>query len=247
MSKAMLASALLLVCSLAHAGISEHLDRALQWSGNQLNRWGDEDREKARNQARSAPRGAEPQVLIRRSGVDEFGDPRFANGFTIAGQTLKSGDTLQRALDVLGPSSRKGYNGTQIWDALGITVQSEWPHIHDFNPADKREDQPITWVYLHLNASGSAVLDAGDTPAKLFSGYLELDQVGIDSKTTLKDIRTLADREGLRGAHAYLYCSQGRTDCYIGEVPGKPGIEVKVYVNDMSDAQSTLHGLMINF
>jgi hypothetical protein len=247
MSKAMIASALLLICTLAHAGISEQLDRALQWSGNLLNRWGDEDREKARSQARSAPRGTEPQVLIHRSGVDEFGDPRFANGFTFAGQTLKPGDTLQRALDVLGPNSRKGYNGTRVWDALGITVQSEWPHVHEFNPTDKHEDQPITWVYLHLNNSGPAVLDARDTPAMPFTGYLELDQAGIDDKTTLKDIRALADREGLQGAHAYLYCSQGQADCYVGEVPGKPGVEVQLYVNDIGDTQSTLHGVMLNF
>lgn len=247
MSKALTSLALLLVCTLAHGGISERIDQAMQWTGDRLNRWGDEDRAQARGQARSAPRGAQPQVLIQRSGVDEFGDPRFANGFTFAGHVLKPGHSLQRAIDVLGPDSRQGLNGTRIWDSLGITVQSQWPHVHDFNPADKVEDQPITWVYLHLNNTGPAVLDIRDSPARPFPGYLELDQVGIDAMTTLKDIRTLADRTGLQGAHAYVYCSHGQTDCYVGEVPGKPGLEVELYVNEMGNAQSTLHGVMLNF
>lgn len=240
MSMRMITLTLLLTSTLAQAGV-------LQWSGDLLNRWGDQDREKARAQARSAPHGAQPEVRIRRSDVDEFGDPRFANGFTFAGQALKPGDALRRAIEVLGPGQRKGYNGTHIWDALGISVQAEWPHNHAFNPLDKTEDQPITWVYLHLNDSGPAVLDASDAPQQVFRGYLELDQVGIDNRTTLQDIRTLADREGLQGSHGYIYCNQGRADCYIGEVPGKPGIEVELYMNEIGNAQSTLHGLMLNF
>lgn len=178
--------------------LTERWQHAQQWSDEYLNRWGDEDRRKAIANARAVHKGAQPELIIRRSGVNEYGDPQFANGLSFNGHTVKPGDSLKKARAVFGQQP-------------GISVTADWPHNRPFNPADNAEDAPITAIHIRLNAPPNQ-------PEPTFNGYLELDSAGIDANTRVQDIRTLASRDGLRGAEHYIYCSHEHAYCYVGQV-----------------------------
>ncbi|MDD1969304.1 hypothetical protein NPS29_28595 [Pseudomonas putida] len=209
--------------------LNEKLDR-------KLNEWGDIDRAEAVKHARIVPRGAQPEIIIRRSGVNKYGDPVFAGGFSFNGKFFTPGDTLRKAIEIFGPEYHKTVDGDHEWRKLGIQVNSSWPGNKAFDPMGQEEDERIDAIYIRLN------IEAGfpNIPQYLFSGHLELDEVGIDAKTTIRDIRALASRDGLEGAHGYVYCIRGRAVCEVGRPPAYGGIKVRFTIDEEDGADSRI-------
>ncbi len=215
--------------------LSQALDR-------QLDEWGEADRAEAKKTARSAPRGAQPEIIIRRTGLNKHGQPEFRDGFTFNGKRLNRGDTLGKAMEVLGPEHRKNAEGDYEWPELGIKVRSSWPSNVPYYP-ERKLDEPIVYVFIQINK----VKEDTRPALKEFPVYLELDNVGVDARTKIADIRAMADRTDLRHAHRYIYCLIKSSKCHVGRLPASDGIKVHFSIDEEKDAQSQIYWISLYF
>lgn len=83
--------------------------------------------------------------------------------------------------------------------------------------SDGRNNEPkeyyIRSISIKPNPPPSGEASDEASPSQHFRGYLSLDGAGIDRKTKIWELRALADRSGLRGAHPYIICLQRQTVC----------------------------------
>jgi hypothetical protein len=239
----------LVTCSMASANnnalgvVADQWGTFMRWTDDWLDKSGDAHRAREIPIARIVPRGAQPEIIMRRSSLDEFGNPRFLNGVSIDGQILKPGDTMQDAVNALGPNFR----GKWEWDNLGITMTSFIPQSRMTDRRADHRDELIEAIHINLNKNPHPEALRQRPNRKLFSGYLELDGVGIDSSTTIRDIRALANRDDLRGSHGYIYCIKEYSECHVGQVPASSGIEVYFDVSDREDENIQIDTLHIIF
>lgn len=212
---ALILAALVLFASDAHARPSatswvvHQIDSLVDKIGGYLNRDAERRRELDRQRARIVPKGAQPEVIIRRTGIGASGDPYFADGILYNGQRITVNDPPSHAIKLFGPGFRVHHN-YHVWDSLGISISTE-------TRSDGRNNEPrevyIASISIKLNPppSGGAADEAA--PLQYFRGYLSLDGAGIDRRTKIWELRALADRSGLRGAHPYIICLQRQTVC----------------------------------
>jgi hypothetical protein len=133
-------------------------------------------------QPRSVKHGATPEIILSRENI------RFN------GRPLRLGASIDEWYEILGRNHRDyPYFNTSTWDDLGIILVMD--------SVDKKTVIQIS-IYVNLEPKdpyagsvthrpdGTPVKPTYDSkPKKPFSGYLELDGVGIDAKTKLWEIR----------------------------------------------------------
>lgn len=188
--------------------LADHIDGLIDTIGGYLGKDAERRRELDRKRARTVPKGAKPEVIIRRSGVTSSGDPYFADGIQYNGQRITMHDPPSRAIKVFGPAFRV-HHSRHVWDDLGISM-----HIgHRRNSVTR--DAYIASISIELNPPRAGAIADEASPSQNFRGYLSLDGSGIDHETRIWEIRALADRSGLEGAHPYIVCLQRQTVCEV--------------------------------
>lgn len=205
-----------------------------------LDRNANERRQKARERARIVPKGATPEVSIRRTGVEPRGYPYFADGILFNGQRITINDSPSRALEVFGSEFRT-YNNHYIWDHLGIEMYTYAPGYGP-NPYTK----VIHTISIHLNTTSEGVITDRTEPKQSFKGYLELDGAGIDRDSKLWEVRALVDRSGLADAHAYITCNDKRPVCKVPSFGKERSDEVHFWT-DMDHANGKIYSVNYSF
>lgn len=173
-------------------------------------------RQDARKRARIVPRGARPEIVIRRTGIGSFGDAYFADGILFNGQRITINDPPSRAIEVFGNDFRV-HKGIHIWDKIGISMYTTTPSQHRNG---KPQNRYISTISIILNPTPEDMPNDPSNPSQFFSGYLELDGAGIDKNTKIWEVRALHDRTGLRPITPYLMCHRTLPFCDV-EVRGK--------------------------
>lgn len=212
---ALILAALALFASDAHARPSatswvvDHIDSLVDKIGGYLDKDAERRRELDKRRARIVPKGNQPEVIIRRTGIGASGDPSFADGILYNGQRITVTDPPSHAIKVFGPDFRVHQNH-HVWDSLGISMSTETRS--DGRNTKPREDY-IASISIELNPPPSGQVAHEASPSQYFRGYLSLDGAGIDRMTKIWELRALADRSGLRGAHPYIICLERQTVC----------------------------------
>lgn len=211
-----------------------------------LNEWGDQDRIEAIKRARVVPRGAKPELIIRRTGIDEYRQPVFNDGLRYNGKRLNQGDTVDKAIEVFGVDYIINKELDYEWVSKGITVISDNSDVRR-GIKEGRGHETIEVVYFRLNMWKGWSSEDPDYPYSVFKGFIELDGAGIDNKTTVNDISALANREGLVGAHPYITCWGSRSSCQVGTFYGKTGIEINFILSKDRNLDGPMFGISLRF
>lgn len=206
---------LLALMNAAHAAAPPTPNKSANQLSEKLENYIDESLTRRRQldatRARIVPKNSKPEVIIRRTGIGSSGNPYFADGILYNGQRITITDTPARAIEVFGPDFRV-YQSHHIWDNLGISMYVDTPSQF-FN--NKPKPDYIQSISIELNPPPPGEPISPTQPSHYFSGHLDLDGAGIDSKTKIWEVRALADRSGLSGGHPYIICIQSRTTCKI--------------------------------
>lgn len=227
--------------SLAHAeeskvpSLNEYMGEIVDKFDNYLDESADQRRQVDIKRARIVPKGAKPEIIIRRSGIGNSGNPYFSDGILFDGKRIQSNDSLSRAIEVFGHNFRTRKN-VHIWDRLGVAILSYLPnHLLDTrtNEIEKLIHNPearkIKSIIITLNSRSSQELTKPKYP---FEGYLELDGAGIDNSTRIWEIRALTDRSDLTGAHPYIICNRERPSCKVDNLGEKRSDDVEFYTDE---------------
>lgn len=205
-----------------------------------LNKTANERRQEARERARVVSKGATPVVSIRRTGIDPYGNPYFADGILFNGQRITINDPPSRALEVFGPKFRT-YRSHYIWDHLGIELYTSAPGYGP-NPYTKL----IHTISIHLNPTTEGAIGKPIEPKQRFTGYLDLDEAGIDRDSKIWEVRALADRTGLAGAHVYITCNDKRPICKVPSF-GKERSDKVFFWTDMDHDNGKIYSVNYTF
>lgn len=245
---ALIVAALVLFATPAHAGPSttswvvHHIDSVLDKLGGYLDDAAERRRELDRQRARIAPKGAKPEVIIRRTGIGSSGNPYFADGILYNGQRITTSDPPARAIEVFGPEFRV-YENHRIWDKLGIAMYVETPSQF---VNGKPKPYYIKSISIELNPPPPGEPASPVEPSHYFSGHLDLDGAGIDRKTKIWEVRALADRSGLAGGHPYIICMQSRTACEVPSLGDQRSDEVSFWT-DKDHANGRIYYVTYSF
>ncbi|WP_146120508.1 MULTISPECIES: hypothetical protein [Pseudomonas] len=227
----LLSISLLAVMSAAHADIPLALNKFASQLSENFENYINESLTRRRQhdaaRARIVPKGAKPEVIIRRTGIESSGNPYFADGILYNGQRITITDTPARAIEVFGPDFRV-YQSRHIWDNLGISMHVATPS-QSFN--NKPKPKYIKSISIDLNPPPPGEPISPTEPSHYFSGHLDLDGAGIDSKTKIWEVRALADRSGLSGGHPYIICIQSRTVCEVQSLGDERSDEVSFWTD----------------
>lgn len=244
----LLTLALTCFANYAHAETSttpslvDYLDRLTDKFDNYLDERAVQRRQLERARARIVPKGAKPEVTIRRTGISSSKDPYFADGILYNGQSITITDPPSRAIEVLGPNFRI-HQGHHIWDNLGISVNIDTPS-QSFN--NEPEPDYIASITIELNPPPPGEPASPAEPAHYFSGYLDLDGASIDSETTIWEVRALVDRSGLAGGHPYIFCRQSETSCQV-QTYGDERTDYVSFWTDKDHANGKIYSVTYSF
>lgn len=212
----------------------------------ELNNYFDEDANERRKldiaRARVVPKGAEPEVIIRRSGISSSTDPYFSDGILYNGQRITITDPPSRAIEVFGPDFRI-YQNHHVWDNLGIRMYVSTPS-QTYN--NKPKPDYIQSISIELNPPPPGKPVSPAEPSHYFSGYLDLDGAGIDSETKIWEVRALVDRSGLAGGHPYIFCKQSITICKI-QTYGDERTDYVSFWTDKDHANGKIYSVTYRF
>lgn len=212
---------------------------------DKLNKYLDEKANERRKldiaRARIVPKGAKPDVIIRRTGISSR-NPYFADGILYNGQRITITDPPSRAIEVFGADFRV-YQSRHVWDELGITMYTETPTQFLNN---KPQPDYIQSISIELNPPPPGELVSPAEPAHYFSGYLELDGAGIDNETKIWEVRALVDRSGLAGGHPYIFCRQSETSCQV-QTNGDERTDYVSFWTDKDDANGKIYSVTYRF
>lgn len=148
---------------------------------------------------RRVPRGKKPEVIFNNTDI------------TINDQKLVLGDDLSKWVEALGQPSRKlPQDRLYLWDRLGLSVV-----------VSDRNANKVKQVDVVLNKKPQKEMDYSGipwmppklenySPEGVFPGYLELESIGIDAKSTVSDINALLERK------EKFYCTMSRNVCFTG-------------------------------
>lgn len=145
-------------------------------------------------QGRDVEKGDRPKIILKGNHVIYSGTP------------LELGGELSDWLEVLGPYERKAM-GDMLWDSLGIEVVRSYSKVKIFRVILNHRFPP------KYRDPGPAPGEEGGAVKQIFSGYLEIGGVSIDSETTVEDINKKID------SPYGFSCSRGMNICsaLVGE------------------------------
>lgn len=135
---------------------------------------------------RDIERGARPEVIIGENAISFDGKP------------LRLGSDIREWTAVLGTDYREHHNSV-IWDDRGLAVF-----------VSRQGPKKVEGFEISLNFKqtiADTVPGSGRAPANAFDGYLELNGVAVDSKSTARETNRRANGK------VNITCSQGLNLC----------------------------------
>lgn len=187
----------------------------------------------ALREPRQIPRGAKPEIILDHDKI------------TFDGKPLRLGDDLQNWVKILGTNYRPWKVSedvpqphTFIWDDLGVVVSTAWQgkktvesisvelnfkQIYEKWEPDFKDHKP----------------GIGVIPAKFFRGYLQINGVPIDAKSTIREVNRRAN------GNLSIHCSRGINVCTDYLTPVDAGAPFIGFGVDSRKEDSLIYGVSI--
>lgn len=185
----------------------------------------------ALREPRQIPRGAKPELII--SGTD----------ITFNEKRLVLGGDFQGWVQVLGKNYRPMTHGNKyeslfVWDEFGILVQ--------LDPVDKKTVESISvelnfkQIYAKWEPDFKDYKPGiGVIPAKFFRGYLQINGVPIDAKSTIREVNRRANGK------LSIHCIRGINACSDYLTPVDAGAPFIGFGVDSRKEDSLIYGVSI--
>lgn len=156
---------------------------------------------------REIPRGAKPEVFIK------------GNVLTYNGHALRLGSLLDEWTKVLGTDYRPSTPGDKnpkdailVWDNLGLVLHLDWQGNRTVRSVEV--DLSFKQLYEKGSPDGeSHKPGTGSVPTHFFKGYLEVNDVAIDEKSTIRETNSRANGK------LSISCSEGINLCSDDKAP----------------------------